>query len=224
MKFYYHPASTTCRIIMMFAEEEKIDLDYQLIDIMAGEQQQPAFKKINPNGLVPALEDDGFLLTESGAIIRYLANKTKSAAYPQDAKARARIDERIEWFYSNFYKDLGYGLVYPQLFPHHRRQNEAVQAATIAWGKEKAQHWLSILDKNIIGPQQKFLCGDKITIADYVGVELLTVGELVSCKYADYPNVCRWVSTMKALPSWTKVHEAVDGFAASLKGKQFLSI
>jgi hypothetical protein len=46
----------------------------------------------------------------------------------------------------------------------------------------------------------------------------------VHCKYGDYPNVCRWIGNMKALKSWAKVHEAADGFTASLKEKQFVSI
>lgn len=224
MKLYYHPASTTSRIITMFAAEEGIDLDYEVVDILAGEHLKSDYKAINPNALVPALDDDGFLLAESGAIIRYLANKTGSDAYPTDLKERARVDEALEWFYSNYYKDLGYGLVYPQLFPHHRRPNEAAQAGTVAWGKEKAQHWLGILDKDIIGPDSKFLCGDKVTLADYVGVELVTLGELVHCTYKDYPNICRWIGNMKALPHWAEVHEVFNGFAASLKDKQFVSI
>ncbi|MHB8535194.1 MAG: glutathione S-transferase family protein [Sulfuricaulis sp.] len=224
MKLYYHPASTTCRMIMMFAAEEGIALDYHLIDLMTGEQLKPEFKAINPSGLVPVLEDGGFRLAESGAIIRYLANKSGSAAYPKDLKERARVDEAMEWFYSNYYKDHAYGMVYPQLFPHHKRPNEAAQAGTVEWGKQKAQHWLGILDKDMIGPKRKFLCSDKITLADYVGIEMVTLGELVKCTYKDYPNVCRWIANMKALKHWPKVHEVVEGFAASLKDKQFVSI
>jgi glutathione S-transferase len=224
MKLYYHPASTTSRILMMFAAEEGIALDYQLVDLMTGEHLKPEFQAINPNCLVPVLDDSGFRLTESGAIIRYLAGKTGSAAYPTDLKERARVDEAMEWFYSNYYKDHGYGLVYPQLFPQHKRPTEEAHAGAIAWGKQRAQHWLGILDKDLIGPSRKFLCGDKVTLADYVGAEMVTVGELVHCEYLDYPNVRRWISQMKALPSWGKVHEVVDGFTASLKDKQFVSI
>jgi len=134
------------------------------------------------------------------------------------------VDEAIEWFYSNFYKDHGYGLIYPQLFPHHKRPTDEAQAGAVAWGKEKAQHWLGILDRDLIGPSRKFLCGDKPTIADYVGAELVTLGELVHCTYKDYPNVRRWIDNMKALKYWAQVHEVADGFAASLKDKQFASI
>lgn len=221
MKLYYHPASTTSRIVMLFAAEEGIALDYQLVDLMTGEHLKAEYKALNPNCLVPMLDDDGFRLTESGAIIRYLASLSGSAAYPTELKARARVDEMLQWFYSNYYKDLGYGLVYPQVFPHHCRPNEATQAGTIDWGKRQAMHWLDILDQNLIGPDKPFLCGDRVTLADYAGVEMVALGELVHCTYQDYPNVRRWLANMKALPHWAEVHKVVDGFAASLKDKPF---
>ncbi len=224
MKLYYHPASTTSRIITMFAAEEGIDLDYEVVDILTGAHLKPDYRMINPNCLVPTLDDDGFRLSESGAIIRYLANKCDSSAYPEDLRQRARVDEAMGWFYSNFSKDLGYGLVYPQLFPHHRRPDAAVHAGTIAWGKEKAQHWLGILDKDLIGPERNFLCGEDVTLADYVGAELVTLGELVHCKYEDYPNVRRWIGNMKALEHWNEVHAEFNEFAASLRDKAFVSI
>ena len=74
MRLYYHPASTTCRMIMLFASEEGIDLDYEIVDLFTGEHLKPDFATINPNCLVPALEDSGFRLTESSAILKYLAN------------------------------------------------------------------------------------------------------------------------------------------------------
>jgi glutathione S-transferase len=224
MKLYYHPASTTSRIIMMFAAEEGIELDYEVVDLMTGAHLKPEYRAVNPNCLVPTLDDDGFRLTESGAIIRYLADKYGSDAYPKDLKARARVDEAIEWFYSNLNKDLGYNMVYPQLFPHHQRPSADVHAGTIDWGRQKACHWLGILDKDLLGPDKKFLCGDEVTIADYVGAEFVTLGEVVHCKYEDYPNVRRWIDNMKALPQWAPVHEVADGFTASLKDRQFVSI
>jgi len=224
MKLYCNPASTTSRIIMMFAAEEGIELDYEIVDMKSGAHKAPQYLKINPNGLVPTLDDDGFVLTESGAIIRYLADKAGSAAYPKDLQARARVDEAMEWFYSNYYKDHGYGLVYPQLFPHHKRPSDDVHAGTIAWGQEKARHWLGILDRELIGPDRSYLCGDELTIADYVGAELVTLGELVHCTYQDYPNVRRWIGNMKALEHWPEIHAVFEGFAASLRERQFASV
>jgi glutathione S-transferase len=123
MRLYYHPASTTSRMITLFASEEGIDLDYKVVDLLTGEHLKPDFAAINPNCLVPALEDGDFRLTESSAILKYLAEKVGSAAYPKDLKERARVNEMMDWFNANLYKDLGYGLIYPQLFP----QSQATQ-------------------------------------------------------------------------------------------------
>ncbi len=224
MNLYCHPASTTSRIVMMFAAEEGVDLEYQTVDLFTGEHLKPEFAAINPNCLVPVLEEGDFRLTESAAIIRYLADKVGSPAYPKDLKARARVNEIMDWFNSNCYKDIAYGLAYPQLFPHHKRPSDAVQAGTLAWGKERATAWLNILDKNWLGPNKQFLCGDRVTLADYMGAEMVALGEVIRCDFKGYPNVQRWLKNMKALKSWPKVHEVIEGFAASVKEQSFVAI
>ena len=224
MKLYFHPASTTSRIVQQFAVDQGIDLDYQVVDLFTGEHHRPEFVGINPNRLVPVVEDGEFKLTESSAIVKYVADKAGSPAYPTELKARARVNEMMDWFNANLYKDIGYGLVYPQTFPHHVRPSAEVQAGTLDWGREKTQSWLKILDENLIGPDKAYLCGDRITLADYLGAEMVASGELVHCSYAAYPNIRRWLGNMKALPSWPRVHEAIDGFAASLKDKSFVTI
>jgi glutathione S-transferase len=224
VKLYYHPASTTSRIVQLFALDQGIALDYQVVDLFTGEHLKPEYAKINPNCLVPVLEDGDFRLTESSAILKYLADKAGSPAYPKDPKARAKVHEMMDWFNSNIYKDFAYGVVYPQTFPHHKRPSDAVQAGTLEWGKQKTQAWLKILDQNLIGAGKRYLCGDQITLADYMGAEMIALGGLVRCNYAAYPNVGRWLGNMKALKSWAKVHEVIDGFAASLKDKSFVAI
>jgi len=224
MRLYYHPASTTSRIVQLFAVDQGIDLEYQVVDLFTGEHLKPEFAKINPNCLVPVLEDGGFRLTECSAILKYLADKTGSPAYPKDLKARARVNEMMDWFNSNIYKDFAYGLIYPQTFPHHKRPSDAVQSGTLDWAKQKTQGWLKILDQSLIGPNKAYLCGDKITLADYMGVEMIALGGLIRSNYAAYPNLERWLRNMKALKSWSKVHEVIDGFAGSLKDKSFVAI
>ena len=224
MKLYYHPASTTCRMVQMFALDEGINLDYELVDLFSGAQHAPEYKRINPSGLVPVLVDGDFTLTESAAILRYLAEKYGSAAYPKDLKARAHVNEVMDWFNANFYKDFGYGLVYAQVFPHHKRPNPDCQAGTVEWGRDKAQRWIKILDESLIGPSHGYVCGDSITIADYLGIEMVTVGDLIGCGWASYPNIARWIGTMKARRNWGKTHEAFNGFAASLRGNSFATV
>ncbi len=224
MKLYCHPASTSSRPVMLFAAEAKIPLELQVVDLFAGEHMKEPFAAINPNRMVPVLEDGKFRLTESSAILKYLADKVGSSAYPKDLKKRAKVNEMMDWFNSNLYRDFGYGLIYPQLFPHHQRPSDALQAGTIAWGKEKAKAWLNILDKDLIGPKNKYLCGGKVTIADYFGAAILEVGKVIRCDLSAYPNISRWLGNMRKLKNWKGVHEVIYGFADSVSGKKFETI
>jgi glutathione S-transferase len=77
---------------------------------------------------VPVLEDGSFRLTESSAILKYLADKVRSPAYPTDLQKRARVNERMDWLNTGFYRDFSYGFLYPQIFPFMREPDDAVQA------------------------------------------------------------------------------------------------
>lgn len=224
MRLYTHPASTTSRPVMHFIAENKIECELKVVDIFTGEHYGEAYSKLNPNRLIPMLEEGEFRLTESASILRYLAEKIGSPTYPKDLHQRARINEVMDWFNSNFYRDWGYGLIYPQLFPHLKREDPAVQAAVVAWGKEKSKVWLQVLNDHWLGPKKSHLCGDGLTIADYFGVSLTTAGELIHCDFSAYPNVARWISAMKNRPSYAKIYETFNGFVASTKGKPFEAI
>ena len=78
MKLYTHPISTTCRPIMLLAAEQGIALDMQVVDLFTGEHMQAPYGAVNPNHLIPVLEDGAFRLTESSAIMKYLADKAGS--------------------------------------------------------------------------------------------------------------------------------------------------
>jgi glutathione S-transferase len=224
MKLYYHPVSTTSRIVWLGAEECGTKCDLQTIDLMTGEHMKPPYSDMNPSKMVPMLEDGDFRLTESSAILKYLAEKCKAPTYPTDLRGRARVNEMMDWFNSNIYRDLAYGLVYPQIFPTHQRPSEEMQKGTLAWHKERTEGWLKILDEKLLGPKKPYLTGDAITIADYQGGEIIGLGDIIRCNYSKYPNITRWMGKMKALPSWGKVNEVFYGFAASVKDKPFVAV
>jgi glutathione S-transferase len=222
MKLYMHPVSMTSRPVRLFIAENGIKVDEQVVDLMTGEHLQPAFAAVNPSKMVPVLEDGDLRLTESSAILKYLADKVESPAYPKDLKKRAKVNEAMDWFNTNFYRDYAYGLYYPQLFPHHKRPSDDVQKATLEWARERAQNWLKILNDSIIG-DRKYLTGNDITIADYLGVCLITLGEIPRQDFAKYPNVKRWVDNMKQLKSWGKINEVLYGYAGQVKNQPFIT-
>ena len=102
---------------------------------------------------------------------------------------------------------------------------DKVQAATIAWGKDKALTWLKVLDESLIGPRNGYLCGDAITLADYLGSMMVFGGEAIRCRFEGYPNICRWLGNMKRLKSWDKVNEAFYKYVGEPnKDKEFLGV
>lgn len=225
MKFYFHPVSTVSRPVMLFAADEGIALEVQLVDLFKGEHKQPAYLAINPSGQVPTLDDGDFRLTESSAILKYLADKKGSAAYPSDLKQRARINEIMDWFNTGLYRDLGYGMVYGQTLPDYIYSDGAVQSAVLARAQTKTRHWLDILDGSFLGPNRKFVCGNALTLADYLGVCMVTLGEVAHLKYDAWPNVTRWINTMKARPTWAKVNEGFyQYFVGGYKDGKFLGL
>ena len=224
MKLYYHPVSTTSRPVWLFVAENAIDCELKVVDLMKGEHYQPEYVAINPNRMVPVLEDGDFRLTESSAILKYLADKTNSPAYPKDLKLRAKVNEMMDWLNTQFYREYGYGFIYPQIFPNNKRPTDAAQKACLEWSKERAQTWLKVLDQHWIGPKNQYLCGNQITIADYLGVGFVSLGEIIRVDFAKYPNIKRWLDNMKKLKSWPQVNEVFDGFKQHLKDQPFVAL
>ncbi|PHS72898.1 MAG: glutathione S-transferase [Cycloclasticus sp.] len=97
IKLYAYPRSRSTRVVWML-EELGVDYEFIKIDLMAGEGQTAEFKSIHPDGKVPAIDDDGFVLTESAAILNYLGDKHQDSGLVPKAgtSERARYDE---WSY-----------------------------------------------------------------------------------------------------------------------------
>jgi glutathione S-transferase len=220
MKLYYHPVSTTSRPVLLFIQENNIPAELQVVDLMTGEHMKPPYSGMNPSKLVPMIEDGDFRLTESSAILKYLAEKTNSPAYPKDLKERARVNERMDWINTQLCRDLAYGLVYPQIFPNHKRPSDEHQKGQLAWAQERAKGWMKVLDESLVG-KQKYLCGDQITIADYFASSFVSLAEFIRADFSPYPNLKRWYERMKGLKTWNKVHEVFYGFAGSMKDAKF---
>jgi glutathione S-transferase len=157
MKLYYHPVSTACRPILQFAAENGIAFDLQVVDLFKGEHLQGPFGAVNPSRCVPVLEDGEFRLAESSAILKFLADSVRSPQYPSELKKRARVNERMDWFNTGLYRDLGYGLVYPQVLPHLKLSDANAQKVAMAAARERAKNWLMVLDAHILGSQRDFV-------------------------------------------------------------------
>jgi glutathione S-transferase len=103
MKVYGHPMSTCTRKVLTTLAEKGHEPEFVLVDIMKGEQKSPAHLARQPFGVVPAIDDDGFQMYESRAIIRYIDEKLSGPKLqPADLKQRALMDQWTSVEFSYF--------------------------------------------------------------------------------------------------------------------------
>ena len=140
----------------------ELDLPHERIDIGGpfGKNNEPAYLAMNPNGLVPTLQEDGFLLWESNSIVRYLAAKYGAGKLaPSDLRARARANSWMDWQLTVAHPPLTpvfWGLVRT---PPEKRDHAAIEA-----GKAKTIAVMKILDAQLA--QTPFVAGDTLSMGD----------------------------------------------------------
>jgi glutathione S-transferase len=214
MKVYLDPISTTCRPIILFLAEHASPAELVPVRLFQGEHLTESYAAINPNKCVPTLVDGGFVLSESSAILKYLADKFSSPTYPKGLQERARVNAAMDWFNTGLYRDLGYGVVYQQVFPQYRFADPLVQESTLARNMDRAANWLRVLDTHYLGDAD-YVCGNAVTLADYLGSSYVTLAEWVDYDLSPYRSVTRWLERMKARPSWRDTHDEWNALVAS---------
>lgn len=97
LKFYHAIGSPPSRGCLMLIRKLALNAEVKLVNLAAGEQNDPEFLKLNPMHQVPVLVDGDFVLSESRAILAYLVNSRQpgSSLYPTDPQARAVVDQRL---------------------------------------------------------------------------------------------------------------------------------
>jgi glutathione S-transferase len=218
MKLYCDPVSTTSRPVLMFVADQALDVEIVKIDLLAGGHTAPAYLDINPNGIVPYLVDGDFAVGECAAILKYLAIRAHATAHPEGLRAQVKVDEAISWFRTRFHDAFCNYACYPAMGLPHGMTNE-FKAALMAYGREQSRRWLTILNDHMLaaGP---YVCGDMISLADYMGLSFCLLGELVDFDFSPYPNITGWLGRMRARPSFVPTYAAFETMAGFLRSQQ----
>ena len=224
MRLYFHPASTVSRPVSFFIADHGIVVQERIVDLFGGEQYGPEFTAINPNNTVPVLQDGEFRLTESSAILKYLADKVASPAYPTPAQARAQVNATMDWFNTGFYRTFGYGLCYAQLLDPYKLADATGQAQALAAAKAGSEKCLGVLNDHMLGDGRAHLCGAEISLADYLASGMVSLGEVIGCTYARWPKVAAWYARMKARPNWPTANGALQGWAEMARGPAYVTV
>jgi glutathione S-transferase len=216
MKLYCDPLSTGSRPVMMLIGDFDLDVELITIGLFQNENQAPDFLAVNPLGTVPVLVQDDFVLTESTAILKYLARHFDLSAYPGALPAQSRVDEATARFATGFF---GYHCLfgtYPRMLPQLAWMSDTTKAEMTAVGAHGSHRYLSGLDKQLAdrGP---FVCGAEISIADYVGIAQVTLADFVAFDLSPYPAVRNWIKRMQGRKGWDATYAGFSGMLAAAR-------
>uniref|UniRef100_A0A1A9W9V7 Glutathione S-transferase theta class 1 n=1 Tax=Glossina brevipalpis TaxID=37001 RepID=A0A1A9W9V7_9MUSC len=209
-KYYYDLMSQPSRALWIALKMGKTQFEDCPIALRKKEQYTEAFKKINRFQKVPAIVDNGFHLSESVAILRYLADKQQfsKALYPRDIQERAKVDEFLEWQHLGLRYGCSHYFLHLWLLPFR-----GVAAKPT---KEKAQelkiemeHQLKILEELWL-KDNNFVVGNKLTVADLFGA--CEIEQIKLCRYdikEKFPNITKWLERVReeSNPCFDEAHK-----------------
>ena len=180
---------------------DELGLDYERVDVGGkfGGNDTPEYLAKNPTGLVPTLEEDGFVLPESNAIVRYLAAKHSAGdLWPEDLRERAQVDRWMEWLSTSFVpamRDAFWELI--RVAPE-KRNHAAVEASRV-----KSEKCAAALDAQLA--KRRFLTGDRFTAADSVVGTAVHRWLNLPVERTPRPNLERYYLELKSRPGSRQV-------------------
>ena len=189
----YTAATPNGHKISIALEELALPYTLRVLDLSKGEQKQPAFLALNPNGRIPAIVDrdaDDFAVFESGAILVYLAEKT-GQLMPSDAKARSRV---LQWL---MFQMGGVGPMMGQANVFYRYFPEKIQPAIERYQGE-CRRLFRVLDGHL--QQHEYLAGD-YSIADIANWAWVRTHRWSGVEIDDLPHLTRWRDQLRARPA-----------------------
>jgi glutathione S-transferase len=159
----------------------------------------PAYRRLNANGLVPTIEDDGFVLWESNAIVRYLAAKHAAGQlWPHAPEMRGHADQWLDWSATTFFpamRALFVGLIRT---PPEKRDPQAIEDS-----RTKTAETLRILDAHLVC--HEFLAGNAFTMGDIALGCGIWRWMALPIERPELRNVQRWFDTLAQRPPYKKV-------------------
>ena len=154
------------------------------------------YRAMNPNGRVPTIDDDGFLLWESNAIVRYLASRHGAGSlYPDNLQTRADADRWMDWATTTMAP-----LMTPLFWGLIRTPVEKRDLAALEDLRTKMEEVMGVLDAQV--SSRAFIAGDAFTMGD-IPVGCFTQRWLaLPIAHGEHPHLARWVARLEARPSY----------------------
>ncbi|EPC01460.1 glutathione S-transferase [Litchfieldella anticariensis FP35 = DSM 16096] len=193
MKLYGFGPTRSLRVLWGLGELGA-EFEFVSVNLVEGEHLHPEFLRLNPAGKVPVLVDGDLVLTESAAIVLYLAEKYPAKGLlPSDIKERAQVYRWVMFAVTELEQPLWRIAKHTMLYPEEKRL-----PADIALARQDFVDMVSVLDRHMDGRQ--FIIGDDITVADCVTAYLMDWANELDF-LSDLPQLRAYLQRMYARPS-----------------------
>lgn len=180
----------------------ELSYEFKQLNMMAGEHKQEDHLRRHPAGKVPAIQDGDFTLFESNAIIRYYADTNGSKFYPKDPKARALVDEWMDFtsiHIGNGITRVVFNTVFAPIVP-----GATVDQESLKCGHEFLDKYLPVVDTQL--GETKYIAGEELTLADFTLLATLDPAEAGKIDLAKYPNISKWRAELMKQDWYTACH------------------
>jgi glutathione S-transferase len=192
IKLYGFAPTRSIRVLWTLRELD-VDFEFVTVNLLAGEHQRPEFLQLNPAGKVPVLVDGDLVLTESIAIVLYLADKYRARdLLPTDLKQRAQVNRWLLFAATELEQPLWRIARHTTLYPEDKRL-----AGEVSLARQDFQAMAAVLEAQMRGRQ--FVVGTSVTVADLVLAYTLDWANEVQLLDA-FPQLQTYLQRMYARP------------------------
>jgi len=213
LTLYGFPQSMATQRVQIVLKEKDVPYSFVIFDLRKGQHKTPEYLEKQPFGVVPYIDDDGFILCESRAICRYIATKYESQGpelIPTDLQGAALFEQAASAEVSYFSPDARV-ILWEKVF------KPALGLVTDE--KTFAEHVKTLNDKldvfDLILSKQKYLAGDECSLVDIFCIPDGSLFPLCGVHSLEQkPNVARWWKDVSSRPSWLAVQEAAKSQAS----------
>ena len=199
MKLYYYPLSGNSRRALLVAAHLAVPLERIVVDLPTGEHRAGPHLARNPNGHVPVLDDDGFVLWESRAIMEYLSDKTPGQTLlPMDAQGRADVQRWLFWCAQHM-APANTVLVFENFVKKVSNRGPA-NPSEIARGEALIAQYAAVLDAHLA--DKTWVAQDRLTLADFSIAASFALAGPARLPIEPYANLRAWLGRVQELDAW----------------------
>ena len=200
MRLYLFPPSARALGVVALKNHLALDCELRPIDLGRGDQLAPEYVALNPNRKMPTLEDDGFVLWESNAIMFYLAAKRPECGlWPADLRGQADVVRWLTWESAHWDAE-SCGMVAFEKSSKAVLGLGAPDPAFIARGEENFARFAAVLDDQL--KSRSWIIGDRLTIADFSIGALVPTAVRMGLPVGRFHDIGRWYQSLAELPAW----------------------